>query len=63
MCTSVPAANRRNDNLQGKGVARSEVTAHHAPALPACHQLEANDIRNMLLVGLHCEVWRLFLKE
>ena len=51
--TSGTVADCRHFALQGVGVARRKVTTHHVQALYACHQLVADEVRDVLLVGLH----------
>ena len=46
----MPVAYRRSDALHGVGVTWSKVKAHHVSVLPVCHQLEADDVRAVLLV-------------
>ena len=53
----------QDDALQGGGVARHKVKAHHMPMYPVCQQLEADDIVSMLLVSLYRKSWKLFEKE
>ena len=42
---------------------RHEVTTHHVPSSPLLHQMESDDVRAVLLVVLHHEARRLFVKE
>ena len=41
----------RNDALQDGGIVQHYVASHHVPAAPACHYLEAGDVRAVMSQG------------
>ena len=55
-------ANLRINTLLGGGVVRPKVSAEHVHAAPSHHQLEAGNIRAVLMMGLHCKARQLLVE-
>ena len=60
--TSWLVADRLSNALWGGGVEQRKIKAHHIPESTACHNLDTDDVRSVLILGLHRKGRRLFLK-